>query len=177
MIWLDWIFVAILVIGALVGLWKGIIKLAFIFGGMILGILAASHWYVSLGSAWGGSIGAEIAAFFVIFIVITLIVGIVVGRIVERRIKWSPLRWVNRLGGTLLGLVIAGAICGFIIMGLGEIVLLDVPVPWVDMSHFQQSIKAALENSAMTPDILRYFTYLMGLLPSQFDAVREWLLH
>jgi hypothetical protein len=62
-------------------------------------------------------------------------------------------------------------------MGLGKIVLLDVPVPWVDMSHFQQSIKTALESSAMTSGILRYFTYLMGLLPSQFDAVREWLLH
>jgi uncharacterized membrane protein required for colicin V production len=171
--WLDGIFIAVLVIGALVGLWKGIIKLAFIFGGMILGILAASHWYVSLGSAWGGSIGANIAAFFVIFIVITLIVGLVVGRIVERRIRWSPLVWANRLGGTLIGLVIAGAICGFIIMGLGEIVVLGVP----GMSHIQQSIDTALKDSAMTPGILRYFTYLMGLLPSQFDAVREWLLH
>jgi uncharacterized membrane protein required for colicin V production len=186
MTWLDGIFIVILVICAIGGLRRGLLKLVFAFIAIFLGVVVAGRWCIPFGDRLGtivGEGGAQIVAFIIIFLITVGIVWLL-GRLLRKRITgFKPIGWGDRLGGVVFGLAIGGIICGVIITLLGRFIALPWDITgapgfvqsWLGgASHVRQSINTALQDSALTPPILRYFTYLLKLLPSQFEAVRQF---
>ncbi len=65
---------------------------------------------------------------------------------------------VNRLGGAVLGLFLAGIFCGAVL------------TMWVKFLGAGNTI----EDSAMARFLLDSFPVVLGLLPSDFDSVRSF---
>ena len=68
------------------------------------------------------------------------------------------LGWVNRLGGAVLGLILGAIFCGALL------------AMWVKF----QGIGDTILDSALASFLLDKFPIVMGLLPSEFDSVRDF---
>jgi len=158
--WLDIILIVILAISVFGGLRNGLIKGVLGLAGIIVGVVLAGMYYVTLA----GSLtfiphegAAKLTAFAIIFIVVLVIAG-VVGTILSKLASAIMLGWLNRLLGGVLGLVIGGVFCGALLatwarfLGTGGIV----------------------EDSALAGFLLNSFPLVLALLPGEFDSVRQF---
>ncbi len=159
MSWLDIVIIVILAISAFSGLKVGLIKVIFGVVGIIVGILLAGRFSDSLAGVltfidpkW-----AKIAAFAIILIAVLIISGILAA-ILSKLISLVLLGWVNRLGGAVLG-VIVGALFVSAILAI-----------WVKYL----GIGDAVADSALANFLLDKFPMVLGLLPSEFDSVRDF---
>ena len=158
--WLDIVIVIISVIFGILGMWKGAIRAAFGIVGLIGGIALAGHYYKSLaallspvGAAWSG-----IAAYAIILIV-TLIAASIIGWIVARLIHVTPLGWVDRIVGLILGLGIGSILCAALLAIL---------------SKYLSSIEAVISDSAVARFLMDQLPLLLALLPEEFDFIRDF---
>jgi uncharacterized membrane protein required for colicin V production len=178
--WLDAIFIVVLVVFAILGIWKGLFRFIFLFLAAFLGAIIAG-WASGPVAGWfGGGTLAQIASFAGIFIVATIILALLF-RIPEGFLRRLPIiGWINRIGGLVFSLAIAGIICGVLITLLSKAAAGDIP-SWVpisgELSGWQQSIATALDDSVLTSYILGYFSYILALIPDKFDAVRQFFGH
>ena len=116
MTWLDAIFIVILILGAVRGLFTGkLLPLLIVFAIWITSIAIAVNFEGSLGDTFGDYDWYPLLAFFIILMVIQAIIywsGIPV--IVMRSINWRPDRQLNMLGGLLISACITAIYCGLI---------------------------------------------------------------
>jgi membrane protein required for colicin V production len=155
--WLDIVIIIIIAIPTFIGLKMGIVKALFIIAGGIIGIVLAGRFSDQLGAVFSDSGWAKVVAFAVIFLVVMLIASIA-----AKLVKWALsavlLGWVNSLGGAILGFIMGAFFCGAILaiwvlfLGIGETVA----------------------NSALSGFLLDGFPFVLGLLPGEFDSVREF---
>jgi membrane protein required for colicin V production len=157
--WLDIVIIVILAISAFSGLKVGLIKVLFGVVGIIVGILLAGRFSDSLAGVltfidpqW-----AKIAAFAIILVAV-LIVAAILGAVLSKLISLVLLGWVNRLGGAVLGVVVGALFCGAIL------------AIWVKYLGISDSVA----GSALANFLLDKFPIVLGLLPSQFDSVRDF---
>ena len=170
--WLDAAFIIILVLTALVGLWKGLIKLVFAFVAMILGLILAGYAGVALGNAFGGGAVATVVSFAILFIVIALAIYLILTRMVRRFITWGPMALIDRLGGLAFGVAIGFAMCGTLSPLLGIAAAWDV---LANRTEATGRITNLLEGSALVPAVDTYFTWLAKMMPNVFDKVTSML--
>ncbi len=158
--WLDIVLLILIVVPTLIGLKNGIVKAAFTVAGMVIGIVLASRFSTQLGEAmtfisdpgW-----AKILAFAIIFIVIMVIAGIG-AKLVKNVLSAIMLNWVNRLGGAVLGLVLGVLFCGAILS------------IWVQYLGAGDTVT----NSALAAFLLDKFPIILGLLPAEFNGVKDF---
>ena len=159
--WLDIAIIILLIVPALLGLKNGIVKAAFTVAGVIIGVVLAGRFSDRLGEAmtfisdpgW-----AKIAAFAIILIVV-MVAATVAAKFVKNFLSAIMLNWINRLGGAILGLVLGGLFCGALL------------TMWV---NFMSEPGETVANSAMAKLLLDTFPVVLGLLPAEFDSVREF---
>jgi len=158
--WLDIVLIVFLVLTTFIGLRQGIISLALLVVGLIVGIILAGQHYDTVGE-WlpiGNPEYAKWAAYAII-ILGTLIVAVILGIILVRFfVKIVPLGWVDHLGGAILGLVLGGLFCAAALaacvkFGLGS-----------NLVH----------GSGTARLLLDWFPVVLGLLPGEFDTVRQF---
>jgi membrane protein required for colicin V production len=159
MSWLDIVILVILAISAFSGLRVGLIKVLFGVVGIIVGILLAGRFsddfagvLTFIPADWAG-----IAAFAIILVAV-MIIAAILGAILSKLISLVLLGWVNRLGGAVLGVVVGALFCAAILS------------IWV---HYL-GIGDAVAGSALANFLLDKFPIVLGLLPSQFDSVRDF---
>ena len=125
--WLDYVLIAVLVVGALMGMKIGLIGAAFTAVGMLVGWLLAGQWSDDVGALFGDSLSNDT---IVTVLSYAIIIGaaVAVSRVAAKFIK--PLLtvftlglsgMVDRLGGLALGLLFGAAISGAIIMALARL--------------------------------------------------------
>jgi membrane protein required for colicin V production len=105
---LDWIFIIIIGVSAIYGLFKGLIKEVVSLPAVIIGFIVASRFYmgafpllIDLGL---GEQAANILSFFVLFIVIFIVI-VLIGRLIHKFVHAIFLGWLNRLGGIGFGFI------------------------------------------------------------------------
>ena len=158
--WLDIVILVLIVIPVIIGLKKGVVKAAFTVAGMVIGVMLAGRFSDSLGGAmsfipdpgW-----AKIIAFAIIIIVV-MIIAVVAARLVTKLLKATMLNWINQLGGAVLGLVLGGIFCAAILS------------IWVQFLGPGETIT----ESALASFLLDKFPFILGLLPDEFEGVREF---
>jgi len=158
--WLDILIIVILVISAFSGLVNGLVKTLFSLAGLIVGLLLAGHFYVSLADHLGfisSENAARIAAFLIIFFAV-LAVATVLGWLFTKLISALLLGWLNRILGAVAG-VVMGAIT------IGALLAL-----WV---HFMGS-SDTFQNSALAKFLLDKVPIVLGLLPGDFGGVKDY---
>lgn len=117
---IDWILVALLLLGAIRGWRTGLIKQVVSLGGLIAGLLIAKLCYAMVGDAIAPHIDnhttlAHVLAFILIWIAVPVILG-VLGEILTTVLdKLFVLGTVNSILGALLGLIKFQLIIGALI--------------------------------------------------------------
>jgi membrane protein required for colicin V production len=158
--WLDVVILVILAIAVFSGLRVGLIKVLFGVVGIIVGIVLAGRFSESLGDkmtfisnpGW-----AHIAAFAIILVAV-MIIAAIAGGVLSKMISLVLLGWVNRLAGAVLGLFVGAFFMGAI---------LSIWINYLGPS-------ATVASSALANFLLDKFPIALGLLPSQFDPVRNF---
>lgn len=169
--WLDAVYIVILLVTALVGLWKGLLKLVFAFVAVILGIILGGYAGDALASAFGGGWVAITVCSVILAIIIAFLIYFILTRFVQRFIMWTPMVWIDRLGGVAVGLAVGFTICGAISALLGIVVTWSLP----HLGSVQASISNTLHGSALEPAVRGYFDWILAILPAQLDRVRHFL--
>jgi membrane protein required for colicin V production len=158
--WLDIVLISIMAIGALTGLWLGIIKAVLFMAGIIVGVVLAGRFHTPLAEQLT-FIPQESIAKIVAFAII-LIGVMVIALVLARLLKWAAsmmmLGWVNRLVGAAFGLLLAATFCGALLAA------------W--LHFFEEGV--AIQESIVANILISYFPLVLGLLPEEFDTVRSF---
>ncbi len=157
--WLDAILIIALALATLMGVWRGLISMAFPIIGLIIGIVVAGQIYETVGG-WlpiDNPDHAGWAAYAIIVIVFLIIFGIL-AFILRRFIHLTLLGWVDRLGGGIFGFL-SGAL--FISAVLAACV------------KFQFGA-GTIQGSGVARFFLDWFPMVLGLLPGEFDDVKHF---
>ncbi|HTN05648.1 CvpA family protein [Agriterribacter sp.] len=104
--WIDIVFLIILIISLVKGAMKGIVMALFSFAGWFIGLAAALklsavvavylQYHASINAKW-----LPLIAFILVFAIVVLLVQWA-GKAIENIFNFTLLGWVNRLGGALL---------------------------------------------------------------------------
>ncbi len=161
MSWLvDIILLVLLAIAAFLGLRIGIIKAALSLAGLIVGVILAGRYYLTLAQHLDfipGDGVAEVIAFIIILLAV-----VIVAMVLALLLKWATsaimLGWVDRIGGAIFGLLWGAILCG---------ALLAMWLKYVDATE-------AIVESKVAAILLDYFPLVLSLLPQELDAVRSF---
>lgn len=159
----DWVLLAAVAVFALAGWMRGFVAGLLSFIGFIGGALLAAHFVprlldpVAKGAPW------RVPA-LVLLVIIAAVLGQAIANPIGKRIrtlvKWSPVRFVDSLGGAALN-VFALAIVGWIIASI----LILVPYPAVAQQVQQSKVLSTLDS--LVPDQVRTaFSNLQSVVSS-----------
>ena len=154
---LDIIILIVIAVPTFIGLKVGIVKALFIVVGGIVGIVLAGRFSDQLGAVFSDEGWAKVLAFAVILLVV-LVIASIAAKLVKWVLSAVLLGWVNRLGGAVLGFILGAFFCGAVLsmwviyMGAGDII----------------------KDSALANFLLDGFPFVLGLLPAEFDSVRDF---
>ena len=157
--WLDIVIIVALVIPIFTGLKQGIIKAALSLAGLVVGVILASNFYEQLANILSFISNKDVAnvASFIIILVVVLVIANVLAALLKVTAKAVMLGWVDRLGGAIFGLLM-----GAIFMGA----ILATFVKFFGSDLITESLLAGF--------LLDKFPIVLGLLPSEFDVIRDF---
>ncbi len=157
--WLDIVILVALVVPAFIGLKQGIIKAALSLAGVIVGAILASNFHEQLGGVMTFISNPDVAniAGYIIILVVVMIIANVLAVVLKFTAKAVMLGWIDRAGGVvfgfLMGALFMGAILAAVVKFFGEGLVTD---------------------SFLAGMLLDKVPLVLALLPSEFDAVREF---
>jgi len=157
--WLDIVILIYLAVSVISGLVQGLIRTVLSIVGVIVGIFLASHFYIQLGNALtfiSNKDTANIVAFIIILLAV-MIVAAIIAWLLKSIIKAIKLGWVDKLGGTVLGLILGA---------LSVSAFLAIIVKYTSASF--------IVDSKLAGFFLDKFPLILGFLPSEFDSVRNF---
>ena len=157
--WLDIVILVPIAINAFVGFGKGLIKMVLSLVGVILGVFLAGQFYDTVGS-WLGFLGNEDisnALGFILILGVVMVVAELLGTVIKKMVSIVLLGWVDRLGGAALGAFI------------GVIFVSAALAIWAKFFGSD-----AISESAIASFLLDKFPLILGLLPAEFDSVKDF---
>jgi membrane protein required for colicin V production len=158
--WLDIIIIVVIAISTFLGLRAGLIKAVLSLAGLIVGVILAGRYYVTLAEQLtfiSQEDTARIVAFAIILIVV-LIIFMVIARFLKWAVSAIMLGWVNRLGGAVFGFVLGAIFCG---------ALLAICIKFLDVA-------GVIADSGIATILLDRFPMVLAMLPDEFDSVRSF---
>lgn len=157
--WLDIVLLVLLTLSALNGLAQGLIKAVMALAGIIAGVLLAGQLYEPFSEVFGflkNESAADIIAFLIILIGV-VVVAAILATLLTKAVSVTLLGWVNRLGGAVFGLLV------------GTIFLSALLATWV--KFFETDV---VTESLVASFLLDKFPLVLGLLPSNFDSIKDF---
>ena len=146
---LDIAITITVLLAAVIGFWRGILRPVIGIAGFLAGLVLAAAWYSPLADAlWPGAGAWASVASYVIILLVVLVLTAIVGGIVSRTVHATPFGIVDRL----IGLVVA------ILLSLAAWVLL------------LGIVTAMVPNAAQAVSESPLATLLLGLLPGVSSA-------
>jgi len=188
--WLDILILVVLGILTFWGLKQGLIKAVVLLLATVLAIVLAGIFQDPLADALDfidNESAANIIAFAILLVGI-FIVCYILGSIARRILQMTFLGWVDRLGGAFLGFLMGWLICSVMIAVLARYAALpmtvDVSDPQIAGIHIALDEKLNLEgvrdkvynvidDSKLATVQLDSFPIILGLLPGEFDPVKD----
>jgi membrane protein required for colicin V production len=150
-----------LLVGSIIsGFANGLIKSLFSLAGLIIGVIVAGRYYTAFAgylSFIPNENAARIVAFIIIFLAIAVICGLL-GTFFSKLISVIQLGGLNRLLGAVFGLI------------LGAIFIAAMLALWVKYG----GANSAIVQSSIAIFLLDRLPFIMGLLPQEFDTVRQF---
>jgi membrane protein required for colicin V production len=157
--WLDIVIIIALIIPILAGLMLGFIKTVLSLTGMIVGVILASNFYDELAGILPFVSNPNIAniAAFIIILVVVILLAIVAAILLRAILRAMALGWVDRVGGAVLGFVTGAILISAILASI--------------VKFFGQGM---VTESWLAGILLDKFPMVLGLLPGDFDVIRNF---
>jgi membrane protein required for colicin V production len=156
---LDIIFLVILVLSFVLALFKGLVKEIISLVALVGGLLLAASYFDTaavLFASWVDSPAwRDVLGFLVIFLGIQLAAGTTVF-IIDRILKFSHIKWFDRLMGGVFGIIRGWLICSVILLAMTAFSL-ELPV---------------VQNSVLSPYLMITARLAAGMVPA--DLHREF---
>lgn len=147
MTWFDYTVIAVIVLSALLGWWRGLVyEVLSLLGWVVAGIVArlfAAQAAPYMPAALGVEAARTAAAFAALFI-FTLIIGGIVAWTLSKLVKWVGLGWLDGLLGGLFG-VLRGALVVLVLVLLAGLTRLPKEPSW-----HNAMLGKTLEHAALT---------------------------
>jgi membrane protein required for colicin V production len=154
--WLDFVLIAIMVVSAVVGIFKGFVKQVIGLVAVVAGLILASFYYDRAAAVFETFVKNELLSdffgFLLIFILV-LVAGSILGYLLTKAMK-GPLALVNRLFGAVFGSIKAVLICGILVFALVSF----------------EIAKPALEDSVLAPACLGITRAVVNMIPQDLRA-------
>jgi membrane protein required for colicin V production len=154
--WLDLVLPAIVLVSAIVGIFKGFAKQVIGLAAVIAGLVLASLYYPETAGMFETFVKnsplSDFLGFVLIFIVV-LVAGALLGHLVTKAMI-GPLALVNRLFGGVFGFLKAVLICGILVFA---------------MVSFEIA-KPAVETSVVAPVCLAVTRAVVNMIPQDLRA-------
>lgn len=102
----DYAVIAIVLLSALLGLWRGLVYEVLSLAGWVAAYLAARAFAPALAPSMPAALGAEpvrMAAACIVLFVAVLIVGGIVAWLLSKAVKWVGLGWLDAALGFVFG--------------------------------------------------------------------------
>ncbi len=118
--WLDYVFLAIIAVTAIYGIFKGFVKQVIGLAAVVAGLVLAVFYYERAAGIFIGLVKNRLVANFLGFtlvFVLVLVAGGILGHLLTKAMI-GPLAFVNRLFGALFGIVTAVLACGILVFAL-----------------------------------------------------------
>jgi membrane protein required for colicin V production len=154
--WLDIVLITIMILTAIVGIFKGFVKQVIGLVAVIAGLVLASLYYEATAGVFETFVKNRLLSNFLGFLlifVVVLIAGAILGHLITKAMK-GPLAFANRLFGAVFGFLKAVLICGIIVFALVSF----------------EIAKPALENSVLAPACLGVTRAVINLIPQDLRA-------
>ena len=157
--WLDILLIVVLIIPVFIGLKQGVIKAALSLAGLIIGVVLASNFYGPFAKVLGFIANEDVANIvaFILILAAVMVITIVLARLLKFIASVTMLGWIDHVGG---------AIFGFLMGAIFWSALLAV---WVKFFG-----TVLVTESFLAEALLDKFPLILGLLPSEFDAIRDF---
>lgn len=161
---MNWVDIAIIIVGIIfivIGLKQGLIRTVFSIAGLAGGIALAGRYHEPFAAVLspGGASWAGIAAFAII-VIITLVVANLVGMLVKRAANILLLGWIDKVFGGILGAIIGLVLCAALLTIVSK--------------FFPDLGQDVIGQSAVAKVVMEQFPMLLGLLPEDFDFIRDF---
>lgn len=161
--WLDVVLAALILAGALRGFMRGLVREGMAFGGLAVGLILATQWYLEVAKVLkpfvgGGRFIEGLAYLFVVLAVLAVATLLTV--IIMRVMSFFLVGWLDGLGGLLFGAA-QGAVLAVVIL----VLMVKYPSAGLDGAVTESSLACALLDSV--PVVLKS-------LPSELSAVSEF---
>jgi membrane protein required for colicin V production len=151
--WLDIMLLVIVILTAIVGIFKGLVRQVIGLVAVIAGLVLASLYYEGGAGLFDPFVKNALLSNFLGFLfifVIVLVAGAILGHLITKAMK-GPLAFANRLFGGVFGAVKGLLICGILVFALFAF----------------QVAKPALETSALAPACLGITRAAVNLIPQE----------
>jgi membrane protein required for colicin V production len=154
--WLDYVLLAIIVVTAIVGIFKGFVRQVIGLVAVIAGLIMACLYYEQTAGVFMTFVKNELVSNFLGFLlifVVVLIAGAILGHLFTKAMK-GPLAFANRLFGAIFGVIKAVLICGILVFALVSF----------------EIAKPAIETSALAPACLGVTRAVVNTIPKDLRA-------
>jgi membrane protein required for colicin V production len=154
--WLDIVLLVILILTAIIGIFKGLVKQVIGLAAVIAGLVLASLYYEEVAGIFDTFVKNKLLSNFLGFLLIFvafLIAGGILGHLITKAMK-GPLALANRLFGGIFGAIKGVLICGILVFALFTF---QVATP-------------VLETSALAPVCLGITRAAINLIPQDLRA-------
>lgn len=157
--WLDIILLVMLFVPTFIGLKNGLIKAALSFAGLLIGVVLAGNFYKPVSKIFGFIDNENVAYIlaFILILALVMVVAFLLARLLKSIISITMLGWVDNIGGAALGFF-----SGFLFLGA-------ILATWVKFFGSDLIIDSFLGRV-----MLDYFPLVLGLLPSEFDSIKNF---
>ncbi len=157
--WLDIILLVMLFVPTFIGLRKGLIKTALSFAGLIIGVVLAGNFYKPVSRIFGFIDNENVAYIlaFILILALVMVAAFLLARLLKSVINLTMMGWVDNFGGAALGFL-----SGFLFLGA-------ILATWV--KFFGSDL---VTESFLGKVMLDYFPLVLGLLPGEFDTIKDF---
>jgi membrane protein required for colicin V production len=157
--WLDVIIVVALLVSIITGLMRGFVVTLLSLIGMVAGVLVAGYFYARLAERMtfiSNTDIADVVAFAILLVAVLIIAGLI-GTALKSLLAAVNLGCFDRAAGMLFGLIL-GAISVSAVLAVAA-------------KFLGQGL---ITDSQLARILLDRFPLVLGLLPSQFDTIRDF---
>jgi membrane protein required for colicin V production len=153
---LDTVILVVLALAAIYGFLRGVLRMVTSIIALAGGIYFASIYYPQVAAFFQprfdlGPSSAAAIGYVVVFAAVFVVVA-VVGEAFGRLLNIARLGWIDRLCGAAVGVAVAGALMGVLLMIFTTLLPMDAPI---------------LRQSELTPILLRYAETLRSYVPDE----------
>ena len=193
--WLDIVFVLISIIAIFYGVKTGLFSAVFILVGIVIGWQIAGHYSDNIGSSLSNTISSDRTVSVISYVVI-VILAIVIAKLASNMIKplisvasFGISSLIDKLGGLVVGIILAGFICGAIIMGMTRVAYTfeipdfagDSALEIINLDSFDanQSLNNLLSGSSFVRTFVKVVENIpadaIGFVPDDYDISVQML--